>query len=53
MTFDEWWDELVQLAEDEDVLYLLSTEPEDHVRSYYDGMTPVDELDEQKSAAVS
>lgn len=53
MTFEEWYDELVELAEDEDLLWLISNYPEDHREGYEDGYTPEEELDEQKYAASS
>jgi len=52
-TFEEWYKELVQLAKGEDLLWLVSDYPEDHRESYEDGLSPDEELDEQKYAASS
>lgn len=51
--FQKWFDELIKMARDEDISYLISPNPEDHRESYEDGSTPEEELDEQKYAASS
>ncbi|GAG86137.1 unnamed protein product [marine sediment metagenome] len=51
--FEDWYDDLVELARAEDLLCLVSNYPEDHRESYEDGLTPDEELDEQKYAASS
>ena len=52
-TFNQWYDELCELAKREGILWLISNYPEDHRESYEDGLTPDEELDEQKYAASS
>jgi len=52
-TFENWYSELVRLAKAEDLLWMVSNDPEDHREGYEDGNTPAEELDEQKYAASS
>ena len=52
-TFQKWYDELVEVAKREKLLWLISNYPEDHREGYEDGLTPDEELDEQKYAAAS
>lgn len=52
-TFLKWYDELVELARAEDLLWIISNYSEDHRDGYEDGLTPDEELDEQKYAASS
>ena len=49
--FEKWYDELVNLAKGEKLLWIISNNPEDHREGYDMGYSPEDELDEQKDAA--
>lgn len=48
ITFEDWYIKLLKLAKAQDLLFLVSTEPEDHRQAYIDGSTPSEELHEQK-----
>ena len=45
MEFSEWYEKLVKLAEEEDILCLVSDNAEDHREGFEDGLTPDEELD--------
>ncbi len=51
--FELWYQELCDLARKEQLLWMISNDPEDHREGYKDGLTPEEELDEQKYAAAT
>lgn len=51
-TFEQWYEELKELARKQDLLWMISSDSEDHEESYRDGNSPEEELDEQKYAAM-
>lgn len=52
MSFDAWWEALIALAKERDVLWVLSSSKEDHREGYEDDETPEDELWTQLDAAA-
>lgn len=49
--FDDWWEELNQLAQQQKLTWCLSPEQEDHRDGFEAGDSPEDELAEQCDAA--
>ena len=50
--FKKWYQDLVALSRKENLLWLISNDPEDHREGYEVGNTPQEELEEQKYSAV-
>ena len=53
MIFHDWWKELLKLADEENLLWLVGDDMESYRDMYEEEETPEDALYELKSAAIS